>query len=192
MNTNRWIVTTAPTWEPVTLAEAKDHMRVDHSDEDAVISGLIPSAREYLEGVLGSALPQQSITAYYSTFWNLLTLPRACPLQSVTSVKYLDEDGVLQTVDSAVYDVYTAPTPGEVRLAYNQTWPTHRIVTDPVRIEYVAGYAGAGSVPAPLRAAMLLLIGHWYENREATSPLDIKDVPGTIGALVTAYKMRWV
>ena len=192
MRSHRWTLITAPTWEPITLAEAKDHLRVDHTGEDAIIDNLIVAARQYLEGLLGRGIPQQTMTAYYSTFWDLMELPRAAPLRSVSSLKYLDSDGAEQTASTDLYDVFAAPEPGEVRRAYNQSWPSHRVVTDPVYLTYVCGWPSAAQIPAPIRQAMLLLIGHWYENRETTSPISVGDVPCTVPALVAAYRVSWL
>lgn len=192
MRSHRWSVTTEPTWEPVTLAEAKDFCRIDHSDEDAVVETLITAARQTLERMLGRAIPQQTITAYYSCFWDTFELPRAAPLVSVTSLKYLDVDGVEQTASSSLYDVYTVPEPGEVRLAYDATWPTHRVTTDPVYIAYVCGWAGAGDIPATIKQGILLLVGHWYENRESTTGFPVQETPQTLETVIGGYRVRWL
>lgn len=193
MIANAFRTTTEPTFEPLMLQEVKDHLRIDSTDEDALLDALIQSARGYLEGLLGRVIPEQSVTAYYSTFCDELILPRAAPLQSVTSVKYLDTDGALQTLGTSYYDVYTWRTPGEVRLADGYSWPsTQTGVTDTVRIEYVAGWGSPQLVPSAIRQALLLLIAHWYENRESSTPLTINDVPVSFAALTTAYQVGWL
>lgn len=193
MKTTRWEITTGPTQEPITLDEARDHLRIDTTDELPVLDQLIVAAREYTESVLGRSILTQTITAYYQS-WprRLFLLQRAAPLQSVTSIKYLDTEGVQQTLSTDIYDVFTAPEPGEVRLGYRESWPTHRYETDAIEIAYVSGWTAPGLVPASLRQALLLLIGHWHENREDTTPLTIQQVPRAFDALVSSHRVSWL
>jgi uncharacterized phiE125 gp8 family phage protein len=101
----------------------------------------------------------------------------------ITSVKYDDADGVEQTVDPSVYRVLAASSAApRLSLAYNQSWPSPRSQPEAVRIRYVAGYGEQGSdVPAPLRHAMLLQIGSWYEQRETV-------IVGQTVAFLPAYE----
>lgn len=171
---------TDPAVEPITLAEARAHLRLEatgspaaHEDDDYV-SALITAAREKVEADTGRALVQRTLKLRLNTWSESIELPYA-PLLSVSSVKYYDNDGTLQTLSSSVYDVYTDEAPGGIRLAYNQSWPNHRAQENAIEITYVAGYADDGASPTDYRAnipvsikqAMYLIIGDLYENREA-------------------------
>jgi uncharacterized phiE125 gp8 family phage protein len=179
---------TAPASEPVTLAEAKAHLRVDISDDDTLIDGLIASARRYFEEAARRALITQT--------WRLsldgwpsgdeIELPRP-PLQSVTSVIYKDQDGNATTWAAANYIVDTDSEPGRIVLAYGQSWPTGVLYpANPIQITYKAGYGDAGSsVPTQMKQAILLLIGHYYENREDTiAGTTIKAIPLGVHSLI--------
>lgn len=162
---------TAATHEPLSIEELKAHLRVDTDDEDATIDSLQSAVRKYCETFTG----RQFVSATYDqTFegWEnkmLLDLP---PLSSVTSVKYYDEDGVEQTLSDSIYDVVTNVEPGLIRLAYDQSWPTHRCQNEPITIRYVAGYGEAPAVPETIKQVIRLLVGHFFENREAVALLQ--------------------
>lgn len=161
--------TSAPAVEPVSLAEAKEHLRVDISDDDDLIEGYITAAREYMEGATRRAFITQtwrlSLDAWPQS--DEIQIPKP-PLQSICSIVYYDADGISTTWDAANYIVDTDSEPGRVALAYGQFWPgvTLRPI-NAIQITYTAGYGDAASdVPQWVKQAIKLLIGHWYENRE--------------------------
>lgn len=164
------ILVTAPTAEPVSLAEAKLHLRVDATDEDTMISSLITAAREYCENFQGRAYVEQTWELVLDAFpaGDYIELPRP-PLRSVVSLTYTDSAGAATVWDPANYIVDTASQPGRLVLAYDKTWPS--VTLQPaggIKVRFTAGYGtGASAVPARVKQAMLLLIGHWYEHREA-------------------------
>lgn len=174
-------LTAAPATEPVALGDAKLHLRVSGSDEDDAITLAIERARTEAEDRLGRALITQTWTLYLDAFPDNgeICLPRP-PVQSVSSVKYVDTDGTLQTWSSSNYVVDTSGERQRLYLAYEAFWPSIRAERNAVRIEYVTGYGAASDVPAPFRAWMLLRIGDHYEHRETT-------VTGTI-----ATKLQFV
>lgn len=181
-------IVTAPAVEPVSSAEAKLHLRVDVSTDDALIATLIKAARRHVENVTNSALISQTWDVYFEHFGSLMELPLP-PLQSVTSVKYLDTDGTQQTLSDSVYRVLDGPR-GRIELAYGQSWPSLYSVRQPITVRMVCGYGDAGTdVPESILAAMKMLIAHWYENREAAqgSSMAVKPVPMAVTALLTAY-----
>ena len=157
-----------PTVEPVSLAEAKRHANVVASDDDLLIAALIQAAREQVESDTSRALVNQTWRLkLHDWFADLIELPRP-PLQSVTSIKYLDADDVEQTLPVAYYKVDADRTPGVIWKAPDYTWPTVSAQPNAVTITYVAGYgAAATAVPARARQAILLLVAHWYRAREA-------------------------
>jgi len=160
---------------PVSLAEAKQHLRVLTGDEDALITALVLAATAHLDGragILGRALVTQTWDLRLDCFprfqWGArIELPMP-PLQSVTSIKYLDDTGTETTIDPGDYVVEPGHYLGRIRPAYGLTWPTARDETGAVRIRFVAGYGTAADVPPPIKHAILLLVGHWWINREAT------------------------
>lgn len=162
--------TSAPATEPITLAQAKAQCRVDISDDDDLFNDLIiPSARQYIEEATRRAFITQTWRLSLEC-WpdrNYIQLPKP-PLVSVTSVTYTDNAGSATVLSSALYGVDTDSEPGRVVLNYGEVWPSATLRTmNPIQIIYVAGYGAASAVPARFKQAILLLVGHWYENREA-------------------------
>lgn len=193
------VLATGPTAEPVTLAEAKAHCRVDLSDDDTLIGSLITAARTHVENTTRRALVQQTWDLYLSCL-NSVEIPLP-PLQSVTHVKYYDSDNSQQTLSTDVYEVDTYSQPGGVALAYGETWPSTYKRLDAVNIRFVAGYQDSGAspvdladnIPQPIKHAMLLLIGHWYENRESSIVgVSINTIPEAVDALLSPYIVHYV
>ena len=180
-------LTIAPDEEPLTLAEAKDHLRVDITDDDFNIELYLTAARETLEEWAHRAFVTQTCRLFLDRFpkgYEIL-LPRP-PLQSVTHIKYYDTDNIPTTWAAANYFVDTDSDPGRVILAYNVSWPTTTLrPASGVEIEYVAGYGGPQTVPRTWKQAILLTLGHWYENRESTvGGTIIREVPMAVKSLV--------
>lgn len=184
--------------EPVLLEEAKAHLRLDGATEDAYVEALIGAARTHVENVTNRALVQ---TQYRLDLpgWpagGVITLPRP-PLQAVTAIQYVDDGGTLQTLASDQYQVTVPSGPcaprGTVRPAYAVTWPSTRPQPNAVQVSFTAGYAAA-ACPKPLRAAVLMLVAHFYESREAASVGSIASVetPFGVRALLAPYIAREV
>lgn len=136
-------VITPPTTEPISLAEAKRHLRIAPGEtrEDAEIQGWIVAARRNAERISEQAIVAQTLRHTLDAFpeWDL-RLPRP-PLVSVASIKYIDTAGVLTTVPAADYSVITTCQPGFIEPSYAASiWPTAREESDAVRVEYVAGH----------------------------------------------------
>ena len=159
---------TAATTYPVTLADAKLHCKVDDAADDALITAMITSAAELAEQQLGRALMTQTWELTLDSFPDAFELTRV-PVQSVTSVKYYDTTGTLQTLASNLYSVDTADGDGFAYIApaYNTSWPDTREQINAVVVRFVAGYTDAASVPEPIKTWIKLMIGTMYENREA-------------------------
>jgi len=181
---------TGPASEPITLAEAKEHIRVetDFTADDDLITNLIIAAREYCEGFQNIAYITQTWELVLDKFpvKDYIQLPRP-PLQSVTSVKYKDYEGTETTLDASKYIVDTDNEPGNVVLAYNESWPSFTpYPTGAVRVRFVAGYGDeAANVPQKVKQAIHLLMGHWYENREAVFTGTIsKEIEFAVHALL--------
>jgi uncharacterized phiE125 gp8 family phage protein len=163
--------------------------------EDSLVASLITAARIYGEKYTGRGFATQTVIAYLDDFpsEDYIELPKA-PLQSVTSVKYKDTAGTETTMTvTTQYIVDSDRQVGRIVLPYGVTWPTATLYTvNPISITYVAGYT---SLPQPLKQAMLLMIGNWYENRE-NSPEIIGGSYNEIGfhakALMDMYRVRWL
>jgi len=178
---------TAPTVEPVTLAEASLYVKMDHTTDDALITSLIVAARELCE--------VKTERSFVNTTWDLtldylprcIFLPRS-RLSSVTSLSYYATDGTLTVMSSADYVVDTASEPGRITQAVNATWPGTQDRTGAVIVRFVAGYgAAASSVPDSIKAAIQLLVGHWYENRESVVVGTItSELPMAVESLLAA------
>lgn len=186
---------TAPTEEPVTLREAKQHLRipVTVNDEDNHVQSLITSARQQVEAFTGNQL----ITATWdwridSFAWTSLSVPLP-PLQSVTSVTYLDENGDSQTWAASKYRVDTNSKPGRITLEHGETFPTTRSVTDAVTVRFVAGYGTDHTdVPEPIRRALLRWMSDIYEHRENVITGTISGtVPQHSVWMLLPYRRQW-
>lgn len=170
----------APAETPVSLTEAKAHVRVDGTDEDALLTMYLDAAVAHLdgaEGVLGRCMVTQTWDYTTDTFPKALPLPA---LQSVTSITYRDADGAEQTLAAEDYMVS-----GQV-LTYPDGPPATDGYPGAVTVRFVAGYGDATDVPAALKAAILLYVGDLYANREARGE-QLFDNPAA-AALIRPYK----
>ena len=158
---------TPPAAEPVTLAEAKLHCRVDIGDDDALINALITAARQKCEHETGRALMSQTWEKTLDAFPDAIELPNP-PVSSIVSVNYMDVHGVEQTLASASCTLDNASDNSLHYLvpAYGHAWPDTLPDINVVKVRYAAGYADASHVPATLKAWMLMAIGTLYRQRE--------------------------
>ena len=163
---------TAPTIEPVTLAELKTHLRLDSgSTEDSLLTAIIQAARERVEDITRRALLTQTWELYLDNFpsVNYIELPFG-NLQSVNSFKYTDSDSVEHTlIENTDYLVeLNGEGIGRVVLVYNGSWPTATLNTsNPIVIEFDCGWEAAADVPSKIKSAIMLFCGDLYENRES-------------------------
>lgn len=157
---------TPPAEEPITLSEAKAYARIDFSDDDTLIAGFIVAARQQCETITRRALITQTWDLILGEFPEReieIPLP---PLQSVTSITYLDDSGVSQTLATSVYKVDTANLPGRITLKSGQSWPSTYDESAAVTIRFVAGYGNAAAVPDGIKSWLKLRTSTMYEHRE--------------------------
>jgi uncharacterized phiE125 gp8 family phage protein len=156
-----------PAEEPLSLIEAKNHLRVEAPEDDALIAALIAAARDQLEGETSRQLVTATWRLSLDCFPAVIRLPIS-PVQSVSSIQYLDANEVLQTLSASVYVVDTDRKPARIAPAYGEVWPTTLPQINAVKVTFVAGYGTPAAVPESIKEALKLMIGHWYENREAS------------------------
>ncbi|MBI1274204.1 MAG: hypothetical protein GC131_09015 [Alphaproteobacteria bacterium] len=200
---------TAPASEPVTLAEAKTHLRVEATADDSFITALIAAARQWAEEHTGRALISQTWRLWLDCWpgmneqwWDgvrdgpasgltaarAISLPRA-PLISISTVKTYDDNDDATVWDAANYFADTASQPGRIALRNAATWPQPVRETGGISIEYVAGYgAAAANVPEAVRTACRQLVAHWYEHRGEAGG-RIAPAPLTVQALLGPYRI---
>ncbi|HHN68231.1 MAG TPA: hypothetical protein ENK15_09410 [Thermopetrobacter sp.] len=181
------VLDTPPATTPVTLAQAKAHLKVDDAAEDALIADLIAAATRRIEAVCALAFITQG--------WRLLSdcWPRKgvvriplYPLQAVQSVKVLTETG-LQTVDPAAWEADTIGRPARLRALAAFPAPADRM--NVYEIAFTAGFGDApADVPADLKQAVLLTVAHWFEHREGRDAPGLKGLPAEARAIVRDWR----
>lgn len=154
-----------PAGSPVSLAEAKAHLRVAGSDDDGLIVGYLMAAVQMAERQTNLLLATQTWELTLERFPDdgNLRLPRS-PVQSITSITYVDSAGATQTITAGDYALDKDIAPACIAPTFGKVWPTPRVQPNAVTVRFVVGYT---QIPEPIRAAILLLVGHFYENREA-------------------------
>lgn len=186
---------TAPTEEPVSLPEIEGHLRITSEDEKLTVAGYAMAARQLAEMMSHRALITQTLELALESWptCDRIQLPRP-PLQAVTWVKYVDSNGVTQTMAADDYLVDTASQPGQVIVGYGKSWPSATLRPGPaITVRYTAGYGTASQVPAIYKQAVLLMIGHFYENREEVTPGNVRlqQAPLAARLLLTVDRGGW-
>ena len=194
-------ISTEPTEEPVTLAEAKLHLRIDEigssSDghpDDSLVSVMTTAARDWAEHFLRRSLVTKTYELTLDEFADEIELPMP-PVQSVVSVQYVDEAGDTQTLSSALYSLDKRTEPGYLLPAAGSFWPKTADQVNAVTIRYVAGYSGpaedpqAYPLPRSLRAGVLLLLHDLYENRGNAADKPMPEVPLAAERVMQFYRL---
>jgi uncharacterized phiE125 gp8 family phage protein len=191
---NRLKLVAAPTAEALSLADAKSHVRADSSDDDTLITALIAAAQAFIEGPngIGVALTTQTWRLSLDDLCAPVRIPLG-PVQAVTGITYTDTNGATQTLDPSLYTVDTDQSPAVIARAWNATWPAYRCGPGFVKVTFTTGYgATAESVPADLIAAMKLIVGHLYANREAVGDVTQAALPLGVDAILNRYRVGQV
>lgn len=194
-------IITPPTSEQITLEQARLHLRIDaynsppeHADDQWILDN-IPSAREWCEDFTGRALAPQTLELAIGRFPGTLDgygtllspgptiqLPMS-PVTGITSLTYLDSAGVTQTIAASNYALDSYSQPPRLYGAYGTSWPSTQSIQNAVVVRYTAGYSIPGDspqdfpLPASIRSAMLLVLGHLYENRENSADVKMEEIP---------------
>lgn len=201
--------TIEPVATPISLTEAKAHLRIDWTADDTEVTNKMNEAIDYVERdshcqlctatyVLTLDSFNRTDTDVVSGIWgateqkryrysNEICLPKP-PLQSVTSIQYVDESGTTQTFDSSNYVVDTSSKPGRICLLPGCNWPATRVQPGAVTITFVAGWT---TIPPVVKAAVKLMLGQLWENREATiSGTVINQIPLGYEALLAKFAIK--
>jgi uncharacterized phiE125 gp8 family phage protein len=186
------VMTSAPAVEPVSLAEAKAHLRVDISAEDVLIGSLITTSRLHIEAALDLALIDQSWT------WSIDLWPHRRPLHlplrpvvRIDSINVIDASDTPQTLAASAYHLDGSAVPARLSwLAASPPRPGRP--ASGIEIAFTAGFGEeSDDVPAPIRQALLLLIAHWYEQREPVATgVAATPIPGMVSELLAPYRSR--
>ncbi len=206
---------TAATEDPVDLTGAKAHLRVSTSGEDALISALIAAATKVCEDLTGRAFVSQPWDLWMDRFpssskgsddwWDgtregyipsilgcpgQIELPIA-PLVSVTSITTYDLADAATVFSSSGYFVDTMSEPPRIALKSGYSWPTSLRGINAIAIRCVFGYGTSDDVPQAIKQAILMLISHWFENRETVVVGTItKDIEFGVAAILGPYMIR--
>lgn len=173
----------------VTLAEVKDHLRIDGTAEDTLLQRYIDAATDAIEGPygIGVLLGSQVWESYHDCFSNVIRVP-LFPVISVDEIRYLDDAGDEQTLSTTVYQVDTVSNPVRIALKPNQSWPTISTRSlNPVIVKFTGGYA---TPPEALRAAVILWVTHMYEIRQPfVVGTSVGEVPYAVEELLNRYRL---
>lgn len=166
-----------PGSQAVSTADALEHLRADTADTD-LVEALVLAAQAHVEQVLGAPLTPETWEQTFDGFPCGAMVLLKQPVTAVASVKY-DVDGAETTLDPADY---REDLPG--RRVWSDAWPTADDIAS-VRVRFTAGFT---ALPPALRAAVLLLVGDLYANREAKQDADLGDNP-TVNRLLWPFRI---
>jgi uncharacterized phiE125 gp8 family phage protein len=187
------VLTSAPALEPVSLAEAKAHLRVDGSAEDALIQSLIVTSRLHIEAALGLALITQS-WSYFLDRWpkaGRIVLPLR-PVAALSHIRIWSEEGTSASLDPAAFLLDGQGMPPRLVARSDVTGASAMRPANGIEIGFTAGFGpSADDVPATIRHALVLLVAHWYEHREPVEiGVGVNAVPAMVSDLLAPYRRR--
>lgn len=171
-------VITPPAGEPINVQMAKDYLRIDHTEEDTLIEGLIGAARDHAEKFLRRSLAPKTYEMIVDGFHKELSIPNP-PLISIDNVTIIDEEG--NEITPTSYEVKDRE-PAILITDYDGS-------AEEMKIQFQAGYS---ELPKSIEQALLLLVSHFYENREIVIVgTSVVRIPFTVEALLRPYKAGW-
>ena len=184
------VLLSGPAVEPVSLAESKAHLRVDHASEDALIASLVLTSRLHIEAAFGLALVTQTWRLVRDAWpdGDRIDLPLG-PLQAIEAVRVATAPATITVLPAADYEVDGVGSPPRL-VAVGQRFPASTRKTGGIEIDMRVGYGDAAAdVPEPIRQAILMLVAHWYEHRD---PIEIGTpatrIPAAVGDLLAGLR----
>ena len=184
------VLKTAPTSNPISLAEAKSFLRIDSDfdDDDTYITSLVRVATGVVEEFTRRRLITQTYNIFYDDFPPYIDL-QIGDVASVTHIKYYDSDNVLQTLATDQYDVDTKIRPGRIYESETGNFPDTYDRPNAVEIEFIVGGL-ADDIPAPIIQAIYIIVGRYYENRQdVVMGTQVNEVPLMVNHLLTPYRL---
>ncbi len=207
--------TTPPASEPISLSDAKAHLRVTINDDDSLITNLITATRMICEEFTTRALITQGWRLWLDEFpgdsmswWDgmhqgaaskltvkrFITLPRA-PLQSISAVTVYADDDSSTVFSPTLYFVDNAAEPGRLALRNSASWPTPQRMSNGISIDFTAGYGAASTVPQALKQGMLAHVAQLYEHRGEGlringDALSVKSLPEIVQAMYQPFRIQ--
>jgi uncharacterized phiE125 gp8 family phage protein len=175
--------------KPVTLAEVKEFLRVQDNLEDATITALIGTAKNWVEEYTGQRLSRGSLLLEYPAFSDKVVLS-VSPLVTVDSVEYDDTEGAVQAL--AAWRVRTFAGMPSLVPAIGERFPGTEHIPGAVRVQVTAGYASNDDIPDAIKHAALLLISNWYDNRHADTMGNMGTLPHGVAGLLAPYRQWFV
>ena len=169
----------APLAEPLSVADVKTHTYIDHIDDDSEIAMLVSATRDHVERYCNLKIATQTVDVACDSFSDFCFLPFG-PVQSITSIKYIDGGGVEQTLNPSVYQLRADELDGSIVRKFGQSWPGHR-PGERIVVRAVVGFA---AVPPAIKHAMLLLVASGFMVREAQAQVAIS----TVDALLSNFR----
>jgi uncharacterized phiE125 gp8 family phage protein len=181
------VVTAAPAAEPLTTADAKAQVRVDHSDDDTLIASYVAAARAHVEARTGTRLYTQTVS-FKTGDWNDFASLPICPIQSISSVSYTDTAGDVISLSQTVYEARLELLEPSIVLKSGQTWPTVR-EGSLITVTAVVGYGVANAQPPEVMQAIKLLVADWYDHRATveSSPRVAVPMAAAVDALLANH-----
>jgi uncharacterized phiE125 gp8 family phage protein len=164
-----------PATQQITTAELRVQSRADPLDttEDASFVGWLAGAVKLAQHETGRSIGTQTLELALDAFPTACPIPLPSgPVTSITSIKYIDTAGIEQTLSSALYTLDDYGLQARAVLAYGAAWPATQVVANAVKVRYVAG-----DLDPAVKTALFLTVAHFYENREASTDLDLKELP---------------
>lgn len=182
--------TTDPSVEPITLAEAKANLRIDHDSEDALIEGLIRAAREEVEASTGLALIDQDWRRVLDRVPSSgRVLLHRHPVKSIISVTLYGSDGEASLLDPGDYRLDAVSRPARLHILKR---PANHVAMNGIEVDFSAGFGESGAdVPDLIKRAIHLLVAHWFEFRASFGAADQPvSFPDAYARLIAPYRMR--
>ena len=170
------VLVTAPTTLAVPPEAAMRHVRSTDQSEAPDVEELSKAAQRLIETRMDRALTEHTYRLSLDAFPTFIQLPRS-PLIAIVDITYVDVDGVTQTMGVDEYHVDADAEPAVIEPAYGEEWPETRAIAGAVKVRYRCGHTDTRPAPPQGAQAIKLVVGHWYENREAV-------VTGTISTEV--------